>query len=363
VSKSILVYRIGSIGDTAVALPALKLIRRSFSDANRILLTNFPGKGEAPVKSIVAEMGLFHGFLDYPLAVRDPLKLFVLHGKIRTLRADTLVYLTPRTTLTQVMRDLVFLRACSISRIIGAPTSADLRFPRYDPETRLWEPEGVRIARCLAALGDARLSDAESWSLELNDAERSAARDILHDWDGAADFIALAPGAKICAKDWTVENWAVVVSQLTRLYPGMGLAVFGGADESQRAESLASMWGGPTVNLCGKLAPRVSAATMEYARLFVGHDGGPMHLAAAVGVPIVAVFSARARPGIWFPHQPGAEILYPAAACRCQSLDTCVAGQNKCILSIAPDEIIAACHRKLNALASTSGGHEGPFLP
>jgi ADP-heptose:LPS heptosyltransferase len=57
----------------------------------------------------------------------------------------------------------------------------------------------------------------------------------------------------------------------------------------------------------------VSAAILAQARLFLGHDSGPMHLAAAAGAPVVAIFSARCRPGQWFPGGPRTTVLYPTA--------------------------------------------------
>lgn len=350
---NVLIYRIGSIGDTAVALPSLKLAARVFPDANRILLTNFPGKGEAPVKSIIENMNLAHDYIDYPIATRDISKLFKLRSQIAALRAKTLIYLTPRNDLTSVLRDIAFFKASGISRIVGAPLSANLRNCRLDPKTGLWEQEGARLARCLASIGDARLSETKSWSLELTGAEKSAASEALLGWRGSAKFLALAVGAKISTKDWAGDNWLAAISQLARIYPDWGLAFVGGAGvERERAEKLGSQWSGPTINLCGLLTPRVSAAVMERAKLFLGHDGGPMHLAAAVGVPVVAIFSARNRKGVWFPHQPDAEILYRDVPCSGCDLEECIVERKKCILSIRPEDVVAACRRKLDTPVS-----------
>jgi len=152
-----------------------------------------------------------------------------------------------------------------------------------------------------------------------------------------------------CLRARTAENWQAVVSQLAPLYPDRGLACIGAGAESERAERLASLWGGPTINLCGRMPPRVSAGVIERAALFLGHDSGPMHLAATAGVPIVAIFSARDRPGIWFPYQHGAELFYHDVPCAGCGLEVCVVNQKKCILSIRPDAVIAACRRKLDA--------------
>jgi heptosyltransferase III len=59
------------------------------------------------------------------------------------------------------------------------------------------------------------------------------------------------------------------------------------------------------MNLCGRLTPRESAAAMRNALFFVGHDSGPLHLAAVAGVPCVGIFGNYNKPKWWHPmgHQ------------------------------------------------------------
>jgi ADP-heptose:LPS heptosyltransferase len=57
------------------------------------------------------------------------------------------------------------------------------------------------------------------------------------------------------------------------------------------------------VNACGRLSPRESAAAMRHAEAFIGHDSGPLHLAAAAGVSCVGLFGDINQPQRW--HPPG----------------------------------------------------------
>lgn len=102
------------------------------------------------------------------------------------------------------------------------------------------------------------------------------------------------------------------------------------------------MWKGQTANLCGALSPRESAALLEKAEVFVGHDSGPMHLASAVGTPCVAIFSARNLPGQWFPVRSGHKIIYHKTDCFGCGLEQCIAEGKKCIFSISVDEVHSA---------------------
>ena len=151
------------------------------------------------------------------------------------------------------------------------------------------------------------------------------------------------------AKDWEPPNWKQLVAQLSAALPAWRLVVVGSADEMERAKECASSWQGPTVNLCGKLSPRESAAVLENCAVFVGHDSGPMHLASAVGTPCVAIFSARNLPGQWYPARLGHTVLYHKTDCFGCELETCVAERKRCILSITVDEVFDAVMESLRS--------------
>ena len=71
--KRVLVYRLGSLGDTVVALPALHLVARMFPKAERRMLTSFPPHVKAPASSAVLEhTGLIEGYFRYNYATRSP---------------------------------------------------------------------------------------------------------------------------------------------------------------------------------------------------------------------------------------------------------------------------------------------------
>src|SRR6266496_1821247 len=103
--------------------------------------------------------------------------------------------------------------------------------------------------------------------------------------------------------------------------------MMGAAEERSRTDALMSHWRGPRLNVCGHLTVRESAALLTRARIYVGHDSGPMHLAAAVGKPCVVVFSSRNLPGQWFPFGSYHRVLYHSISCQGCQLDVCVARQ------------------------------------
>jgi ADP-heptose:LPS heptosyltransferase len=146
-----------------------------------------------------------------------------------------------------------------------------------------------------------------------------------------------------------------VLDALAAELPQYGLVLVGAGEEATVSESASAAWKGRLVNLCGELSPRESAAVLARARIFVGHDSGPMHLAAAVGTPCVAVFSARNRPRTWFPWGEQHEIVYHQTDCCGCDLETCIEEKKKCLTSIVPAEVLGVVHRVLARIAAPHG--------
>ena len=102
--QRIVIYRLGSLGDTVVALPCFHKVAQTWPDAERIVLTNFPVSSKAaPLETILREGGLIHDAIAYPVGTRSVRKLWSLRRHLRSLEADVLVYLTPARVL-QMLR-------------------------------------------------------------------------------------------------------------------------------------------------------------------------------------------------------------------------------------------------------------------
>jgi ADP-heptose:LPS heptosyltransferase len=305
----ILIYRLGSLGDTVVALPCFRLIRSRHPDAEIAVLTNIPVSGKAaPLEAILENTGLADRFIPYPVGLRNPRKLAALRRQIAAEKFDLVISLTAARGLVASIRDYLFFRACGIPKIIGIP------FRRRDlhcvAQNGVYENEAIRLLRRIGWEKAGEPEDGRDLTLTVN--ERIAAAGLLEKAGIRAPFIVASVGTKSPLKDWGVENWRRLLTGLAREFSDHGLVLLGSPDESARSDELAQAWTGPRVNLCGTTSPRVSAAILAEARLFVGHDSGPMHLAAAVGAPVVAIFSAQSRPGQWFPGgSTRMTVLYP----------------------------------------------------
>ncbi len=244
----------------------------------------------------------------------------------------------------------MFLRLCGVKRLVGVPVTEAMQLNGFGAETveglEELEAEAARLVRNIAELGEGRLDDPASWDLGLTDAEKTRAREAIGAEVLAGPMMAVSVGTKVQAKDWGRENWRALLARLAGKYPGHGLMLAGVAEESEASEFAADGWraagGGAVVNLCGKLTPRESAAAFALAEIFVGHDSGPMHLAAAVQTPCVAIFAARNIPRVWFPFGEQHRVVYHRVDCMGCGLETCVVEGKKCLLSISVEEVVAA---------------------
>lgn len=337
--KRVLIFRLGSLGDTVVALPALHLVARAFPHAERRLLTNFPVNSKAaPAADILEHTDLVQGYIQYPVGTRNPRTLLSLWWKLARWRPQVLVYLGAKRGTVSARRDAAFFRLCGIPRMVGVPLTEDMQQNRPEPDHSL-EPEAGRLVRNIAALGPIDLNNRASWDLRLTRQEHTRAAEVLLPAAGQP-ILAVSIGTKRQSKDWGRENWRSLLAALAELYPQHALVLLGSADEAEASDYAAARWHSCVLNLCGQLTPRESAAVLARAVAFLGHDSGPMHLAAAVGTPCVAVFSARNRPRVWFPYGHQHRVIYHRVDCWGCNLETCIVEAKKCLTSITVSEVL-----------------------
>ncbi len=344
VIKRVLLYRLGSLGDTLVALPALHLVARAFPHAERRLLTNFPVNAKAPPAAAILEhTSLIQGFFRYTVGTRSARELLALWWTLLRWRPQLLIYLGAARGVESAKRDALFFRLCGISTQIGVPLSESMQNNLPDPSDGTLEPEAGRLVRNLAELGSADLDDPAAWDLHLSEAEHARALEVLAP-AGDRPLLSASIGTKVQAKDWGRDNWRALLTRLAELYPGHALALAGAPEEAEASNFASAQWqqiaGAPVLNLCGKLTPRESAAVFARARIFLGHDSGPMHLAAAVQTSCVAIFAARNIPRVWFPFGRRHRVLYHHVDCAGCGLETCIVERRKCLTSISVDEVL-----------------------
>ena len=338
--KGVLIYRLGSLGDTVVALPCFHKVRESFPDADITLLTNRPvATKAAAIEAVLGGKYFFDRVLSYPVGTRDPRVMANLISQIRSLGISTVVNLTAARTKMSAYRDHLFFRAAGAKQLIGFPSVREDFEVCIDPTTGSYEWEAKRLTRRIGVLGDIPLDVDTYWNLHLTDEELQTADKLLDITSFRAPTVAVSIGTKLQPNDWGTDNWINLLSQLKTELDGWRLVLIGAAEERAVSNTLLEAWGGMGLNLCGQASPRVSAAILKHTNVFIGHDSGPMHLAACVGTPCVAVFSARGVPHQWYPRGESNRIIYHKPECAGCGLQICVEQKKKCILSITVNEV------------------------
>ncbi len=345
----VLIFRVGSLGDTLVALPAFRLIVNAYPNAERRLLTCISDNHKAtPVQSILDGTGFVHGYYDYSTGTKKIKEMMRLARQIRKWKPNILIYLMEPKGLHRTLRDAAYFKwGCGIPHILGLPVSRDRRRVQPLDDTGRVEWEANRLVRCLTGLGEVNPEAPAFYRLALTEQERSAANLALRLLPDGIPVISASIGSKWRVNDWEDANWSELLRKLCDMYPDHALVMVGAKIEYHRSQRLLDHWSGPSLNLCGDLSPRESAAILQRAGIFIGHDSGPMHLAASVGTRCVAIFSARNPPGEWFPLGEGHQVLYHQVPCYGCKLDICTKYNKRCILSIRVDEVIEAVRRIL----------------
>lgn len=159
-------------------------------------------------------------------------------------------------------------------------------------------------------------------------------------------IVVMAIGARWATKRWPIESFATLANDCFTKYGGS--AVYVGGQEDRLLAQRAMSWGRvPSINLCGETSLPVLAAVLKAADVVVANDSGPLHLAAALGRPVVAPYTCT----LIRQHGPYGQFGRAVAAdiaCHGSYLRNC--SHMSCLPTLPPrriaarlDEVLAAC--------------------
>jgi len=340
--KRILIYRLGSLGDTICALPIFRFIREKFPGSYITILTNFSVSAKAAPVTAMLSRRLYDDVIEYGVGTRNLISLGKLWWYIKASHYDIMIYLTGDKSFKSSLRDYLYFKSAGIKHLIGVPLKKrDFEY-RALPDTGLWESETQHLIRRIEALGTVHLQPEQAWDLEFSDDELEEARRIMDSLSIPPGFVGINMGGKYKVKQWGKEKWRYLLARMYNDYSGVTIVAFGSADEIEPTDEVISSWPGRKINLCGISSPRTSGAILREAKLFIGHDSGPMHLAAAVGVPVIAIFAGIDLPGVWYPSGTKKTIFEKRTFCSRCGLSVCSNYDSWCIKSISVDDVFNA---------------------
>ncbi|HYF39142.1 MAG TPA: lipopolysaccharide heptosyltransferase II [Gemmatimonadales bacterium] len=333
-APNVLAVRFSSIGDVLLTTPLLRAIRRRHPTARITVLTKLvhaPLLSHNPyvndVIGLPADRGVFG--LAAELRRNRFTHLLDLHDSVRSRMLHLLVpgrwrrypkHRLARAVLIHAKRNWYRDPRQVAERYFDAARDLDVT-PDGGPPDLFLSAEAVR--------------ETADWM------DRIGLR-------GDRPLLALAPGAAHATKRWPLEHWHALARRL--IADGFELIVVGGSEDIRIARAIVANAGDRAVNAAGQFGLQGTGAVLQRVRGLVSGDTGVMHLATAVGTPVVALFGPTVRPFGYFPYTPRAEVVELPLGCRpCSSKGSsrCPLGHHRCLGDMRPELVLEAVRRSV----------------
>lgn len=347
--RNILTLLLCPIGDTLFATPALRALRESFPYAR---ITAVAWRSNA---AVLRESP----FLDELVDVAGAAYLPRVVGELAARGFDLVVGLSHvGSWLT-----LFFPEA---ERIGFSGQTLGRRYTVFVPDDR----DIHAVEYCLRVVGAVgAVTPDRSLAFPLREVHLARARRLLdmslpEGWaaesrSGRAPLVAIHPGGRFFpAKRWPPERFAEVADRLSEEF-GARIVVVGGRDDTALAWSIASAMRHPCTVAAGRTGLGETAGILRFARLFIGNDSAPLHLAVAVGTPSIGLFGPS-DPRNFHPWGPGHVTV---RVCTCEPCFRWLGGARQyllslgrgegypdCMLRITPDHVLRAARELLGGL-------------
>jgi heptosyltransferase-2 len=333
--RRILVIRLSSIGDIVLTTPIVRLLRQHCPGAQLDFLVKAQYQDLLRSHPAIDRLVLFQEGQTLPQTLRTlrQTRYDLVLDLHRTVRSRVLSYgLLARHQLVyhkHVVRRALLVRA-------GWNT------------LRAMTPVPELYAAPLRRFGITAALPAPEMYLAPGSQEAVHTR-LQQVWPGAPrrPLLAVAPGARWPTKRWPVERFAAAAQELAAAR-GAAVVVLGGAEDRPLAQALCRGLRVPVLDCTGTLTLMHTAALLERCRVLLSNDSGLMHMAAALRVPVVAVFGPTVQEFGFYPFQARAHVISTPLACRpCSTKGSarCPRGHHHCMQQIPSAAVLSAAQR------------------
>lgn len=331
-TRRVLVVRLDSFGDVLVCGPAVRAVAAA-ADTEAWLLCGPQGAPAAALLPGVSGIRTWAApWVTESGRALDDDAVAAFRALVAEVRPDEAIVLT--SFHQSPLPTAVLLRLAGVPRVSGASvdhagTLLDVRLrPGEDLDEDQPEPE-----RALAIVR------AAGYDLPAGDDGRLAVvvDAVVPEAVAALDgYVVVHPGASVPAREWPAEHHTALVAGLVER--GIPVVVTGSPGERGLTAAVA---GTVAVDLGGRTTPAELAAVLAGARAVVVGNTGPAHLAAAVGVPVVSLFSPVVPAVRWAPYTDRVVVLGDqTAACALSRARECPVPGHPCLASVQPDRVI-----------------------
>jgi len=340
-AERILVVQTSFLGDVVLTTPLIAALRRRFPDARLAVLCTPRGR----------EILAGNGDIDEIIVLekkRDGGRHANLLKKAAELRARGFtIAVSPHKSFRTAL--LLFLARIPLR--IGFRQSAGwfLYHRRVERDARLHDVE--RNLSLLDALGVDPGDCARAPQIEATASAREAVARVFQELGIESErmIVGVNPGSVWRTKRWTIEGYAELCRALKRRHNAQ-IVLFAGPEDRDIVDAIAARADCGAVSLAGRVGLSELAAAIERCRVFVTNDSGPMHVAVARGVPVVAVFCATTPSLGFFPYSSRAVVVEKELACRpcgAHGGRRCPLGTDDCMRLVKAEDVLAGVERLL----------------
>ncbi|MEW6428795.1 MAG: glycosyltransferase family 9 protein [Thermodesulfobacteriota bacterium] len=355
---NILIVKTSAIGDVLHTLPALQALRRHYpaahiswlvEEAAAGIVRDHPELDEVLVSPRKGWIELLRAGRLWRLAAEF---LRFVH-RLRARRYDLLI------DFQGLLKSSVLIACCRAERKVGFGRGMahaegswlflNERIPPVDMDIHAVDRE----LHLLAAIGIETGGVAYRLPLTGKEEDRAAALLVGRGVAAGEDFVCINPMTTWETKHWSEEGFAAVADRLRD--EGLAVVFTGGAGDRGAIDGILSRMRRPgAINMAGMADLKELAAVYRRARLLVTTDTGPMHVAAAVGTPIVALFGPTA-PWRTGPYGQGHRIVRRKLDCSPCFKRRCPLGTRACMEELGVETVLAAILPQLRAKGNCPG--------
>ncbi len=274
----ILIIKPSSLGDVIHALPVLKALKDSFHDAHVewVIIKNLKGilEGNPLIdRLIIFDKDSWKKLVNIPRTVKE------VTGLIKALRAEKYDMVVD---LQGLLRSGLIASFCNSPLKIGFQDAREGSTLFYNKKIAV-NGSLHAVDKCLAIAKSvgAKTEDA-GFPLNIDNSAREKVKRMLGD---IKEYVVIVPSARWESKRWPPENFGLLISRLS-----VQCVITGGAADGHIVRKVMSSSGGKGINLCGKTDLKELVALIAGAKAVISNDSGPLHIGAALGAPVIALF-------------------------------------------------------------------------
>ena len=336
--QRILIIKPSSLGDIVHALPVLAALRAAYPQAHIAwlagttfapLLDNHPLIDEV----IPFDRRRYGRMLQSPRILAEFVHFLSF---LRRRRFDLVV------DLQGLIRSGFMAWVCGAAHRIGFASARELAGLFYTRRVRCRQTVHHAVDKnCCIAAALGLDSNPPTFPLGLRPRETQAARALLGEagCEAATGFTAVLLGARWASKRWRADRLAELIDRMHA--DGQPPCVLlGAAGDRESADAVVSHCESGVMSLVGRTTLRELVALLDLAELVVSHDSGPMHIAAALNKPLVAIFGPT-NPRRTGPYSPMARVVSLGVDCAPCYRRTCPLGHHACMQALETDQVLA----------------------